>query len=388
MIKHIFTLIWNKRRKNFLLFLEIFLAFAVLFAVFTFAIQNLRVYQSPLGFDTENIWVAYTSYDEKLDSAALYDLQMRIEQELEEKPEIESVAFMGSVTPFSGSMWRTSNDDNGFELGTYMILADRDYWQTSGINLTKGRWFQEGDRNAKYTPVVITEQLREEEFGGKEVLDSVYVISGENKIVGYVDHYKYLGEFEKEVGLTFFYKERGSRELSNIVMKVKPGTTAAFEEEVNQTIADLIKRNDFIIQNLDSERINNSRPRWIPLVASLSICGFLIINVALGLFGVLWYTISKRKAEIGLRRTVGATKNRITEQFVGEVFMVAGLAIFLGLFFAIQLPLMNVFDVADSNYYWSMIFTSLLIISVVLLCAFYPSRQAANIHPALALHEE
>ena len=68
--------------------------------------------------------------------------------------------------------------------------------------------------------------------------------------------------------------------------------------------------------------------------------------------------------------------------------MVAGLAIFLGLFFAIQLPLMNVFDVADSNYYWSMIFTSLLIISVVLLCAFYPSRQAANIHPALALHEE
>ncbi|MFT4666771.1 MAG: putative ABC transport system permease protein, partial [Gammaproteobacteria bacterium] len=63
MIKHIFTLIWNKKRSNFLLFLEIFLAFLVLFAVFTLVIYNLRVYQQPLGYNTQNtlITILYDS---------------------------------------------------------------------------------------------------------------------------------------------------------------------------------------------------------------------------------------------------------------------------------------------------------------------------------------
>ena len=69
--------------------------------------------------------------------------------------------------------------------------------------------------------------------------------------------------------------------------------------------------------------------------------------------------------------------------------MVAAIAIIFGIFFAIQLPLMNVIeDIHNSNYYLSIGFTSLLILTVVLLCAFYPSRQAAGIHPAIALHEE
>ena len=68
--------------------------------------------------------------------------------------------------------------------------------------------------------------------------------------------------------------------------------------------------------------------------------------------------------------------------------MVAGLAILLASFFAIQLPLLNVMNVPDSNYYLSMLFTSTLILLVVLLCAFYPSQQASRIHPAVALHEE
>jgi putative ABC transport system permease protein len=388
MIKHIFTLIWNKRRKNFLLFIEIFLAFAVLFSVFTFAIQSFRSYKSPLGFDTQDNWIAFMSWDEELDSTALLDMKLRLERELEEKPQIISVSYVGNITPFSGSSWQTSNDDNGFEFSTRAMEADEDYLETAGIEIVEGRGFNEGDHLAKYKSVIFTRKLRESTFGNKPVLDSIYIINDEVQVVGIAANYKYMGEFSKEENLTFFLKPKASRDLGNLQIRLAPGTPADFEAEVNKTISEITKRSDFIIENLDVERKAESRDTWVPLIASLCICGFLIINVALGLFGVLYYTISKRRAEIGLRRTLGATKSVISRQFVGEVFLVAGAAILIGVFFAIQLPLMNVMEVEDINYYLSILFTSVLILSVVLLCAFYPSRQAANIHPAMALHEE
>jgi len=388
MIKHIITLIWNKRRKNFLLFLEIFLAFAVLFVVFTFAIQYFRNYQQPLGFETEDIWLAYLDRETEMDSIARLEMKLSLERSLEELPQIESVSWVGDVTPFGGSTWQSSNDDNGFELSTQMSRADEDFIETMGMKIVEGRDFTADDVNGKYEVVLVSNLLRTKYFKQDPILDSIYNLGSEGKVVGVVDHYKYHGEFEEEMEVTFRLFPKGSEDLPNLAIRLKAGTPADFEEVVNKTIASYTKRNDFIIRNLESERIESSREHWIPLISALSICGFLIINVALGLFGVLWFTISKRRAEIGLRRTLGATKTNITNQFVGEVFMVAFFAILIGSFFAVQLPLMNVLDVADSNYYLSMAFTCLLILSVVLLCSFLPSRQASQIHPALALHEE
>lgn len=388
MIKHIFTLIWNKRGKNFLLFLEIFLAFAILFVVFTFAIQSFRTYKSPLGFDSQDSWEAFMEWPEELDSMGLLDMKLRLEQALEEKPEILSVAYIGQVTPFSGNTWMTTTDDNGFELSTLMVESDEDFLNTAGVKIIEGRGFSKDDHLAKYVPIVITKKMREENFGNKPVIDSVYNIDGERKIVGVAEHFKYKGEFRAEEPITFFLKPKASRDLPFLHLKLAPGTPASFEEEVNKTISEITKRNDFVIVNLDQRRVATSREVWIPLITSLSICGFLIINVALGLFGVLYYTISKRRAEIGLRRTLGATKGEITFQFIVEVVLVAVVAILLAGFFAIQLPLLNVLDIPDINYYLSILLTSGLILLVVLLCAFYPSSQAANIHPAMALHEE
>ena len=52
MIKHILTLVWNKKRSNVLMFLEIFVAFLILFAVFSLSVYYMRNFRSPLGFKT------------------------------------------------------------------------------------------------------------------------------------------------------------------------------------------------------------------------------------------------------------------------------------------------------------------------------------------------
>ena len=110
--------------------------------------------------------------------------------------------------------------------------------------------------------------------------------------------------------------------------------------------------------------------------------------MALGLFGVLWTNINRRKAEIGLRRTIGATQGAISRQFIGEILMITLSGVLVGLFFAIQFPLMQLFEMENINYYYAMAIAAFIIFVLVLICTFYPSRQAAVIHPALALHED
>jgi putative ABC transport system permease protein len=121
----------------------------------------------------------------------------------------------------------------------------------------------------------------------------------------------------------------------------------------------------------------------------LSIVGcFLVINVALGLFGVLWYNINKRRGEIGLRRAVGATGSSVSNQLIMESMILATFSLIIGSFFAIQFPLLNVFDLSAGIYLVAILFSIIFIYLLVFLCSLYPGRQAAAIYPAVALHEE
>src|SRR5690349_1265486 len=122
----------------------------------------------------------------------------------------------------------------------------------------------------------------------------------------------------------------------------------------------------------------------IPILILFVVCGFLVFNVGLGLFGVLFQNISRRKGEIGLRRAVGATRGQILAYFIGETLVIASFAVVLGVFFAIQAPLLNLFDVEAGVYFAGILLAIASVFAITVLCAFYPSRQAAAIYPAVA----
>ena len=124
------------------------------------------------------------------------------------------------------------------------------------------------------------------------------------------------------------------------------------------------------------------------MVALLSMCGFLCLNVALGLFGVLSYSISKRRSEVGLRRAVGASGGSIAQQFTLEVILLAAVALIIGIFFAVQIVFFDLVDANSSIFYRGIVYGAGVILLVVTICALYPSLQASRIHPATALHED
>jgi putative ABC transport system permease protein len=124
-------------------------------------------------------------------------------------------------------------------------------------------------------------------------------------------------------------------------------------------------------------------------IALAIVCGFLSINVALGLFGVIWYSTNRRKAEIGLRRALGANTRAIYAQIIGETLALATVGIVFGCFLAFQFPILDVIGfIEDSVYYYAFAASIIGIYAIAAICALYPSWLAARIQPAEALHNE
>ena len=388
MIRHIFKLIWFKRKSNALMILEIFLAYLVLFAAFSFVIYQLRILEKPLGFKTIDRWMISLEGLQAKDSAEVATIMDQLKNELKASPNVESVGFTNSSTPFSNNTSTTGNDDMGFNVSSRIAEADEGFGEVMNINIIKGRWFNETDHQSKYRPIVVNELFLKNFFPNKNMLDSVIILNGESKIVGIMDDYRYKGEFDLPTNMSFCYTPHTQGWMYNIILRMKAGTPIGEQKTINDIVKNVTKSNSFIIKLLESEREKNSRAKWIPIIALLSICGFLCINIALGLFGVLWYNINKRRSEIGLRRALGAHSSDISKHFLMETLVLAFIAIALGLIFTIQIPLLKVVDIQPSIFYESMVWVTGLILILVFICAYFPSRQAAMIHPATALHED
>src|SRR5574342_684682 len=102
MIKHMFKLVWNRKRTNILIITEIFFSFLVLFGVTAFGIYYTDNYLRPLGFSYENVWNVSVSgiFDSRHaePARAMNDFK-QMQLALRDLDEIEGVAGIG-MTPF------------------------------------------------------------------------------------------------------------------------------------------------------------------------------------------------------------------------------------------------------------------------------------------------
>ncbi|CAH1001070.1 hypothetical protein LEM8419_02026 [Neolewinella maritima] len=392
MLTHLFKLMWNKRRTNSLLFLEILLAFIVLFGVYSFALYNLDRYNAPLGFQTEHMLGVAIDIDDEMDSLDVLRLQERIKRDIRTLPGVEDVTFLGFVNPFGGSTWGIGGDDNGFDAHVTLTFAERDYASTLNMKLRDGRWFEEGDENEKYPPIVVNGTFHDNFYPDAEsIVDTIFILGSEShKIIGVVDHYKYHSNFEEPYPHVFLPPQSNftGEPFQQLIVRTAPGRTAQAEEPLYRLLVDATKNTDVVIWNMEADRKKANRPVVIPLAIMTIISGFLLINIALGLFGVLFTQINRRRAEIGLRKAMGATPAAVTAQFVGEVLVVTVAGLLLGTFFAVQLPLLELLPIPGKYFYLGIGAAITTILLIVALCALIPSRQAARLHPATVLHEE
>ena len=102
MLKHLFKLIWNKKKQNLLLISEMLVSFLVIFAVFTLLVYDYQNYRKPMGIDYENVWVVNYNNSFKSDNTdSLDQFYETLVQTIKSLPQIEEVSFTSENNPFS-----------------------------------------------------------------------------------------------------------------------------------------------------------------------------------------------------------------------------------------------------------------------------------------------
>jgi len=394
MFKHLFKLMWNKRKQNFLLLSEILISFMVIFALSSFLVYYFQNYRKPAGVDHERVWsVVYDNrhLTKNLDSAIMF--HDNLEKSLKAMPQIKEVAYTSPNFPYSESNMNTNLNLNNREINAVnRYVAGTDYHKVLNMKLVEGRWFRPEDKVAKAKPIVINETLKAEAFGNQPAVGKYFDNHDKTdrlQVVGVVQDVKVDGDY-LPAGKAM-YNQMDTTDVkwnSFILLKVNESADANFEGKLYKFLGQTFNNARVEISYMDDLRDAKNEMTIIPMIIFMIVAGFLIINVALGLFGVLWYNISRRRSEIGLRRAIGASGTSVSSQLVAESLILATLSIIVGCFFALQFPLLNVFDVAADIYLYAIVLSMLFIYLLVIACSVYPGRQAAAIHPASALHEE
>lgn len=402
MFKHLLKLIWNKKKQNSLLISEILFSFMVIFAVFSFGVYAWNNYKQPMGMDYEKVWVVNFSNVSKpasADSLALF--YETVKRNVKSLPEVAEVSYLSSNIPFSDNTINTNMGVNGKEIRQVNeFTADNSYPQVLNTKMLEGRWFNKQDDLPGSRVVVINRAMKEKAFGNESAVGKF--LGGDDrpspngveqeskiKIIGVMENTKFDGDYQSP-GLALYRRADTAfnRHLGNMLIRLRPSAGAAFESRLYKTLANSLTNANIEIEHLDNKRESMNKVTLVPMIILSIVAAFLMINVALGLFGVLWYNINKRRGEIGLRRALGATGSGVSSQIVSESLILATFSMIIGSFFAIQFPLLNVFDLPAMVYIIALLMSILFIYTLVFICSLYPGRQAAAIYPAVALHEE
>ncbi|HZS47279.1 MAG TPA: ABC transporter permease, partial [Blastocatellia bacterium] len=349
MIKHLIKIVWNRKRTNLLVTVEIFFSFLVLFAVAVIAIYYIDNYRQPLGFNYQNVWnitVRITSRDsDKDEKNAQIGVFRQVMAGLKDIDGIEHIATDFS-SPYSTGNWTTSRKANGRSVEYHQNTVTPDFKDVLDLQVVKGRWFGKDDTGLDWQPVVITQKLATDLYGSDDPLGKE-IIPGDKpsqRVIGVISEYRKDGEYSAPVNFLFqlqdMYQPKSGLPQS-FVIKVRPGSNAVLEEKIINTAQSIAKDWSFHVQPITEMRETMNSVRLAPVIAIGLIAGFLMIMVALGLIGVLWQNVTQRTREIGLRRAKGATAGNIYKQILGELIIIASFGLIVGTIVIAQFPLLD-----------------------------------------------
>jgi len=399
MIGHFFRVIWFRKKENFMTSLGIFISFIVLFLVASFLVYTIGNYFKPLGFEYKNVWKITMDWkDDSIEEKI--EVFRQVENVLKSTPEVESFAYSVSYLFAPSVLSNVHLKYNGIEFRSNLQTGSDDLDEVLGIELLEGRWFNEIDNAANRKPIVINYLVRDELFAGEDALGKVVMISeDEYQVIGVIGEFRKGGRFTGSSRLTYrrislennseFIRFGGEALGSRVLLKMKPNTGIKFEQILTKRLEGINKDWQFKVNPLETlKKSANIQTLIIPVILAI-VCAFLIINVGLGLFGVIWYNTNRRRAEIGLRRALGSSANKIQGQIIGEALVLSTFAMIFGSFFALQFPILGLIPIFSNSIYIMSYLISILVIYIITsLCAWYPSRIASSIEPADALRDE
>ena len=369
----------------------------------------LRILDTDPGFKPHNLLTMQLALNAKKDEGGkvlnfFNDLNGRIAG----LPGVETAAFsngipLGPTSDTSFAIVGRPKAEPGKQPQTMLYITSPDYLRAMGIRLIKGRFFTLQDTQKSPRVAVIDETFARQQFPNEEPLG--HYLAGDGKtnpdaeIVGVVAHVKHFGldaEERVQPQMYFPFNQAPNDMLPfmaprmNLIVRTTGNPvslTAAVRHEVqalepNQPVYNVSTMERTIDQSLVTQRLSMT---LLAILASLA-----LILAAVGIYGVMSYTVSQRTHEIGIRLAIGAQPRDVFRMVLGHGMTLTLIGVVIGLMGAFGLTrLMTrmLFGVepTDPTTFGGI---AILLVGVALVACYLPGRRATRVDPLVALRYE
>jgi putative ABC transport system permease protein len=291
-----------------------------------------------------------------------------------------------------------STPDGPAENVDYWNTVGNDYFKTMKIRVLEGRTFEPQDDNPDALKVVVINQALAKRFWtGSPIGRRVNPGFAEPKvwftIIGVVEDTKNAG-MDKPSGPELYFQARQVNQFLgpnvNFVVRAR-NDSAQLENSIRNAVREMDP--SLPVYNLWSmnEVVSKSmvQPRFLALLLA-TFSGIALFLAAIGIYGVMAYSVAQRTQEIGVRMALGARPLHVLRLVIGQslgmlfIGTVIGLA---GAFALTRLMRTLLFEVTATDPLTYVSVIGLLIV-VALLACYIPARRAAKVDPLIALRYE
>jgi len=383
---------------------QIALSMALLVAAGLFLKSLVNVSRVDLGLAAENIVTFGISPElNGYDFDSSRDLFERAEAEFAAIPGVTSVS-LAIVPLLGGSSWGTDVAVEGFQSGPGIDSNSRlnkigaGYFSTLGIPLLSGREFDQGDVGDEISVAIVNEafarkfEMDPRETVGKWMSDQGGGASELNiQIVGLVQDSKYA-EVKQVVPPLFFTPYRQQSGIGAMTFYLR---TAMDPTSVIRAVPEVIKALDSNLpvddlRTLEQQvRENVFLDRMISTLAA-AFAALATLLAAVGLYGVLAYSVAQRTREIGVRMALGAAGSTVRGMVLWQVTRMIVVGCIIGILAALALGwgARSLLYGMEGHDPWVVVLAALLLSGVALGAGYAPALRASKVDPMQALRYE
>ncbi len=353
-----------------------------------------------LGFNPQN--AVEVSFDLRLqgyDSAQGKEFQKRLLERVRALPGA-SGAGIADLVPvdlhFSRSPIFIEGQSLEREANAPVAMTSRispGYFQAMDTRLVQGRDFTDQDDEKAVRVAIINEAFARRFWPGEDPLGKQFSLGGPDapklQVAGVAEDGKYAGLNEDPKPFVYRPIWQSFSGSTSVVVRTEAGSeqlVAAVRREVQQLDSHLPVSSSTLIERM-------SLP-LLPARIAASVLGsfglLALVLAAIGIYGVMSYSISKRTREIGIRMALGAEKTDVLKLVMGQGIMLtlAGLAIGLATALALTRLIKSLLFGVSAVDPATFAIALLILAAVALVACYLPARRAAKVDPMIALRYE
>jgi putative ABC transport system permease protein len=271
-------------------------------------------------------------------------------------------------------------------------MVSPSYFSTLRIPLRSGRLFTDAEA-AQATPVVLVgESFARRHLAGVDPIGKLLTVNGnrgpQRTIVGVVADVRDRSLEEDATPTIYLFARSSGFESVSVVVRVASGDAVAAASGLRREIAAVDK--DLApdaIRPLSELVAGALAPRRFSLVLLFAFAAVALLLAAVGIYGVMSYSVSQRTREFGVRMALGAARRDVLQMVLGQGLRLCALGIALGVLAALGLAraISSLVYGVSSTDPLTYLALAAAVAAVALVATWLPARRAVKVPPSIAL---